>query len=152
MTDPKAASLWQAFAAGGTDAYAESARELITLRPLAVVRPDILEIMIANNLVDAKRTSQLDEDLEAEFAALGGTFEKAFVADPYNPARYRDYSNYLLVSAPGQMRQYLAPLVSFFVMDLARVLPDRHVPSIVASTTELEEEIARDFPVLFPEF
>lgn len=130
--------------------HKDAATALIKLRSDKLERPDILEIIIANALVEGMRKDQLDRKLKKEFSALSPRFEEAFQRDPYQPTRYRDFYNYLFVAATTLDDRYAVRGRAYPVIDIARALPERRVPAIVERQTNLEARIVGDFPALFP--
>ncbi|MEQ8369044.1 MAG: hypothetical protein RIE31_00460 [Alphaproteobacteria bacterium] len=122
------------------------------LRGQRPARPDILETSIANMLVEGHKAGQLDDAQEQAFTHLPQTFLRIFTADPYNPARYRDFYNYLHAAVTETDDTYFVHPRSYAVIDLARALPDRRMPAIISSFTEQEARIAADFPLHFPAY
>lgn len=136
---------------------------LSPLRKEVHFRPDILEFMIANEIIEARRTAQqvaARQDAAQQAAArelykdeinrLPDTFTTALAADPYAPARYRDILNYFSVGARDLDEKYHAPILEHFVLDLARALPGQTMPSIINHLTDMETSIKGDHPMLFP--
>ena len=136
---------------------------LLPLRKEVHFRPDILEFMIANEIVEARRTAQQTasrQDAEQQAAArelykdeinrLPDTFTAALAADPYAAVRYRDILNYFSVGARDLNEKYHAPILEHFVLDLARALPGQTMPSIINHITDMEARIAEEHPMLFP--
>ena len=127
-------------------------------------RPDILEFIIANEIIEARRAAeraaagtqdaaQREAALELykdEFDRLPDTFTTALAADPYAPARYRDISNYFSVGARNVDERYDAFMLEHFVLDLARALPGQAMPSIIQHSTDAEARIAAEHRLLFP--
>ena len=143
--------------------HEQAIENLLSLRGKAQVRPDILEFMIANEIIEARRAAQQvasKQDAEQQAAArelykdgfdrLPGTFTTALAADPYSPARYRDIANYFSLAARNLDESYHAFILEHFVVDLARALPGQTMPSIINRSTDMEAGIAEDFPTLFP--
>ena len=133
------------------DNHRGAAEVLIPLRGRSPSRPDILEIMIANDLVEARRRSQLTQSLRKEFDGLPNTLEAALARDPYSPARYRDIANYLGVAGRSLEDRYAAPVFQHTILDLGRALPGGASSPLLRNTTATERRIAKDFPGLFPE-
>ena len=143
-------TLRKAISLGRGRKHGEAAKMLISLRSQSPARPDILEVMIANELVAARRRSQLNESLRKEFHRLPSTLEAALVRDPYSPARYRDVSTYLGVAARSFEQRYATPIFQTLVLDLGRALPGGALSPLLRSATGRERKIAENFPTLFP--
>ena len=143
-----------ALALGQNGDHTAAAKALIALRGKASNNGDILEVMIANELVEAKRSSKVDPELSNEYARLQHTFTAAIVESPYNAAIYRDFYNYLLVATADSNidDSYIAPTKAQAVMDLARSLPVRRIPKIVTYATTVENSVADDFRDMFPTY
>lgn len=152
FSEKKSSALFQALQLDGAGNYGDAALAMIALRSDDIARPDILDIMIANSIVEAKNGKQLNDQLNVEFTRLPELFLHAFGRDPYDPSRYRDYYNYLHAATRSVDEGYLVLLRAYPVIDVARSLPERGVPAIVSAITEVERNISRDFPVLFPTF
>ncbi len=150
LEKPKVMKLTQGLDDDNAGDHAAAAKKFMGLRSEDLARPDILEIMIANSLVEAKNNDQLDDALTREFDKLPMTFEAAFSRDPYSPSRYRDFYNYLHTAASEIEETYAVHVAAYPVIDAARALPERSVPKIVEYTTNLENRIAADFPIHFP--
>ncbi len=150
MRDGSVQTLRKALSLGGQGKHGQAAEILVSLRGRSPGRPDILEIMIANELVEARRHSQLNESLRKEFNGLPQAFEAALARDPYSPARYRDMSNYLGVAARSADRRYFAPIFQNAILDLGRTLPGGTLSPLLQSVTARDRKIAKDFPELFP--
>lgn len=148
--DQNVRRLLDGFAASKRGEYAQSVQILLPLRSLPLERPDILEIIIANGVIEAKNTSHLDAPLTEEFARLPQTFERALAADPYDPARYRDIFNFMYAAAANLEESYQARTQAQTVIDLAQVLPNRRTPAIISQIAAQNAQIAADFPILFP--
>lgn len=151
INDKDVKMLGQALGKDQAGEHAAAARSLFALRSDQLQRVDILDIMIANTLVEGKNKDQLDEDLEQKFQDLPKLFESAFQADPYSPNRYRDYYNYLHASVDNTVDGYLVLTRAYPVVDIARSLPDRAVPPLVEAITNVEHSISQDFPIHFPQ-
>ncbi len=149
--DKDVKTLLQALSKDQAGEHAAAARSMLALRSAQLQRVDILDIMIANTLVEGKNKDQLDEDLEQKFQGLPILFESAFQADPYSPNRYRDYYNYLHASVDNTDDGYLVLTRAYPVVDIARSLPERAVPPLVEAITNVEREISQDFPIHFPQ-
>ena len=124
---------------------------LQSLRDKATLRPDILEFLIAHDLVEAKRASPLpDEALARELDRLPELLTTALAADPYSPYRYCDITNYFFVGARTHEERYGAHILEHFVLDLARLLPSQKIPEKIVNLVQLEQEIEKNHPILFP--
>ena len=132
--------------------HADGAKALIPLQALTLERKDILDVMFANMLVEAKNDDQLDDELQSHFDNLPMLFEAAFGRDPYAPSRYRDFYNYLFASTTTTDESYAVHTEAYPVADFARSIPERTVPKIVDEISKFEERIATDFAVHFPTF
>jgi len=132
--------------------YAAAAKDFLKLKGMKLMRPDILDLTIANTIVEGKNAKQLDADLSARFDALPSTFESIFIADPYAPSTYRDFYNYLYATAQTTEETYFVNKMAYPVIDIARSIPERWTPTIVNDISRLEERIATDFNVLFPSY
>jgi len=150
MRDGSVQTLRKALSVGSQGNHGQAAEMLISLRGRSSRRPDILEILIANELVEARRSSQLNESLSKEFDRLPNTLEAALARDPYSPARYRDISRYLGVAARSLAQQYYAPVFQAVILDLGRALPGGALSPLLRNATARERKIAEDFPELFP--
>lgn len=148
--DPAMQTLMKARSLRAQANYRGAVETLIPLRNRSPRRPDILEIMIANDLVETRRRSQLTDSLRKEFDGLPNTFEAALTRDPYSPARYQDFSNYLGVAGRSLKDKYMAPIFQSMVLDIGRALPRGALARLLRNTTTGELRIARDFPELFP--
>lgn len=140
------------FAAEGQGNYAQAFQIWSPLRNLPIARRDILDFVIANNIVEATKRGQSTDTTAAEFAALPQTFHRALSADPYNPSRYRDIFNYLFVAASGIEKQYFVRTHAYAVIDLALALPNGPTTTIVRRIAESYPRMAADFPLLFPSY
>ena len=136
----------------GEGQHAEAAQDLIKLESKNVERPDILAIMIANSIVEAKKNDQLDDELTRRFERLPATFETVFGHDPYVPSRYRDFYNYLHAATDGIDESYFVYIKAYPVIDFARTIPERVIPPIVSAISDMERRVANDFPAHFPVF
>ena len=135
--------------------HEQAIETLMPLREKVRSRPDILEFMIANEIISIRRASNQnktgeDEIYIDEFGRLPHTLTTALAADPYSPARYRDIFNYFSVGARTTIEGYEAPILEHFVLDLARTLPNQRMPKIINDLTALEKKITADHPMLFP--
>lgn len=138
--------------ADGNKKHRQALQILTPLRGLDLSRPDILEFTITNALVEAKKSSQLDEKLAAEFEKLPQTYERILSVDPYDPARYRDIFNYLYAAASSIPEHYQVRTSAQAVIDLAQALPNRRMPIIITQLNDSNERIAQDFSILLPVF
>ena len=148
-------TLRKALSVSSQGKHGQAAEMLISLRDRSPDRPDILEFMIANEVVEARRhsrrnKSELDESLRKEFDGLPHTFEAALGLDPYSPARFRDMSNYVSVAPRSTTQAYLAPIFVTVILDLGRALPDGRLSHFFRNPTARERKVADDFPDLFP--
>jgi hypothetical protein len=150
--DKDVKTLLQALGKDQAGEHAAAVRSMLALRSGQLQRIDILDIMIANTLVEGKNKDQLDEELEQKFQGLPKLFESAFQADPYSPNWYRDYYNYLRASVDNIDDGYLLHTRAYPVVDIARSLPGRAVPPLVEAITNVEHSISQDFPNHFPEY
>ncbi len=130
--------------------HTDAVQALRALRSPNLARTDLLELAIARALVSAKRNGKLDSDLQDEFSKIPQAFETAFEFDPYNPARYRELIEFLNAAVKNTSDEYLANVYTYPVIDLARSLPGVRFPSVVTRANDMEDRIARDFPILFP--
>ncbi len=152
INDKDVKTLGQALGKDQAGEHAAAVRSMLALRSDQLQRVDILDIMIANTLVEGKNKNQLDEELEQKFQELPKLFESAFQADPYSPSRYRDYYNYLHASVDNTDDRYFVLTRAYPVIDIARSLPERAVPPLVEAITDIERLISRDFSSHFPEY
>lgn len=149
--DRDARFLFQALGLGRSKRHLEAADALTTLRSPQLTRGHVLENLIANELVEAKRNKQLGENAQWRFDQLHQAFEQAIQADPYNPALYRDFANYLSV-ATSTLEEHYDTRRTQLPLDLARALPERRMPLMVRQATEREAKIAAEYPALFPQY
>lgn len=140
----------QAVKAAGARDHLNAAQILILLRDSIIRRPDILEMFIAQEVIKAKKANQSTWLMDKEFKELPKSFLRAFKADPYNPKRYAILFEYLETVAQSNEEKLIFDMKARVVLDLARVLPDRRIPSTVLSSVNFEKEIDGMFPVLMP--
>ena len=143
-------TLWQALSLSEQEKHGQAAEALVSLRDRSPARPDILEFMIAKEIVKAHSHSQLNDSLKKEFDRLPGTYEAALAIDPYSPDRFNDIAHYLRAAARSVDRAYFAPLFQTLIYDLARALPGGPTLRFLKKTPAVERKIADDFPGLFP--
>lgn len=150
MSDGSVQTLRKALSLSSQDKHGQAVEMLIPLRGRSSDRPDILEFMIANELVEARRRSQLNEALGKEFDRLTSTFRTALARDPYSPARYRDMANYLGVAARSLKQRYFVRVFQTVILDLGRALPGGPLSPLLRDVIAGERKADEDFPVLFP--
>lgn len=130
--------------------HLNAAQIFILLRGDDVLRPDILEMFIANEVIEARNKSQRSRLMDEEFEKLPERFQKAFEADPYNPHRYQIFYKYLLSAASAPEQKILVDTKAHAVGDLARMLPDRRMPKSFANFVSREQQLEQMLPVLLP--
>ena len=146
----------KAMSASSQGNHGKAAEMLISLRDRSPDRPDILEFMIANEVVEARRhslrhKSPMNEQLQKEFDGLPNTFEAALGFDPYSPARFRDISNYVRLATRSLAQKYFWMVFETVILDLGRALPGGRVSHFFKKANARERKTAEAFPELFPE-
>lgn len=151
INDPEVKVLLSGLQADQEGRHAEATQLLLPLLDRDLKERSVLEIIIANTLVEAKNNGQLEApDLIELYGELPMIFERAFTADPYTVMWYRDFYNYLYSSVSSVDEGYIVPLKAYSVIDIARALPERPVPPLVSAISDVERTIAQDFPTYFP--
>ncbi len=151
-SDPATLGLLAALGVDQQGRHADAARLFILLRPHALERPDILEFVILNALVEGRIKEQLDGELNQELDNFLLRIETAFREDPYNPARYRDYFGYVHAMVSEVPDNYLVRLRAYALLDLGRSLPGRRTPEMLSSIRLQEQKMERESPVHFPDY
>jgi len=129
----------------------DKAERLLPVSRTGMERPDLLDMVTLNDVVEARRNGELPPALQTFYDRAPQLFLETYCAEPYDPARYRDLFNYVQTMPKQDIQTNYTVMIELpAIIDLARALPRRRMPELITSLTRREDRIVQGFPALFP--